>query len=304
MSLKTIAIIANSLHSKKIASIENELNSAAIDNAEYSIELFKSSPEKSIRQIASDAALNHEVLIAVGGDGTFHEIVNGIFDAGKADTCLMGFMAVGSANDFQKTLNFESSLKSILVKLKAQVFRKVNVGCVLFTSENGKKEKRYFLNIASLGMGYEVMKAVNRDTQKLNADFSYFKAIAKTFTLYKNKEVACKADDWHWEGKVKLIAIANGKYFGSGLCIAPNASPFKKDLAITIVGDVSLWTYLKNLLPLKLGRYINHEQVFYKKVVELQVDSKQVLGIEADGEVLGTTPAIFTIIEEAINIIY
>ena len=304
MYKRSIAVIANAKHTKKIKSIEKELESLSINASGFDITLFKSSVEVSIRQLAYEKAKNHEVLIAVGGDGTLHEVVNGIFDANMSATCIFGFIAAGSANDFQKTIQGAKSISEILQKFKLKSFSKIKLGCVLYLNSNGKEEKRYFLNIASLGMGYEVMREVNKNQVKMNADLSYFKAIAKTFVGYKNRQIRCTSDQWQWQGKIKLIAIANGKYFGSGLCIAPDASPLSPKLNTTIVGNVGLWTYLKKLLPLKLGKHIRHGQVFYKFCKEIEVNSEVACGIEADGEVIGTTPAKFFIAADALNILY
>lgn len=304
MSTKSIAFIANAKHIKKIQSIEDEIEKYLKENKGVAICLFKSDQTNSIREIARDKATEFDVLVAIGGDGTLHEVINGIFDAEKSGDCIFSFIAAGSANDFQKTMKGETSLKSIFQKLASSSFKKVNVGGILFTNNEGNQEKRYFLNIASLGMGYEVMKEVNKKATKMSADLSYSSAIIKTFISYQNKLISCHTRRWSWQGKIKLMAMANGKYFGSGLCIAPEANPYKSCLEVTIVGDVSLWTYLKKLLPLKRGKTIKHPQVIYKSCSEIEVKSKEVCGIEADGEVIGVTPAKFFSVPEAINIIH
>jgi len=267
----SVAIFANNKHKSKLKSIENELDKDYEGLFNVSIKLFRSSTTTSIRQLTHKAAFNYKVLIAVGGDGTLHEVLNGIIDAKKEKDCVLGFIPAGSANDFHKTLRGAKSLKELLTKLASQKITSISIGRINYMGLDAMPKERYFLNIASLGMGYEVMQRVNSVAKKGNADFTYFKSIVQTFASYKNRAITCKTAEWEWQGKIKLLALANGKYFGSGLCIAPHANPYQQDLAVTIVGDVSLFSYLLNLLPLKLGKYIKHPQVFYKNAHGLQI---------------------------------
>jgi len=302
--MNTIAIIVNSKHKKQLKRIEREIKGKFNNLKELDIQIFKSSNNVSLRKLAAKCAENFQTLIAVGGDGTLHEVLNGIFDSKKENTCILGFIPIGSANDFHKTLKGAKSVEEIIHKLEKNRIKNLSIGKVTFSSDKSSKTKCYFINIASLGMGYEVMKKVNNSTKNLGANLAYFLGILKTFLSYKNIEIKCETKEWQWEGKIKSLAVANGKYFGSGLCIAPHANPFSDSFAVTIVGNVSIWTYLLKLVPLKLGKFIKHPAVTYDLTKQLTITSEIPCGIEADGEVLGTTPATFEILPNAIQFLY
>lgn len=98
-----------------------------------------------------------------------------------------------------------------------------------------------------------------------------------------------------------MFAAANGKYFGSGLMIAPHARTDDGILAVTIAADISTYDYIISLPSLLLGKKINHPQVFYKEARSLRLISSQRCPIEADGEVIGFTPAEFTVLEKRLR---
>ena len=160
MRMNTIAIIFNSKHKKQLKRIEREIKGKFNNLKELEIQIFKSSNNVSLRQLAVQCAKNFQTLIAVGGDGTLHDVLNGIFEAKKENTCILGFIPIGSANDFHKTLNGAKSVEEIIHKLEKNSIKNLSIGKVTFSSDKSNKTKRYFINIASLGMGYEVMQKV------------------------------------------------------------------------------------------------------------------------------------------------
>ncbi|MBT8179573.1 MAG: hypothetical protein HKP60_10685, partial [Eudoraea sp.] len=97
------------------------------------------------------------------------------------------------------------------------------------------------------------------------------------------------------------MAVANGRYFGNAICIAPDARLTDGQFQVSIFGDLSIWDYLKNLGKLKKGVKINHPQVSYHEAHEVLLESKDPCGIEADGEYVGRAPATLSILPEAIR---
>ncbi|MBT8206526.1 MAG: hypothetical protein KJO20_14235 [Eudoraea sp.] len=97
------------------------------------------------------------------------------------------------------------------------------------------------------------------------------------------------------------MAVANGRYFGNAICIAPDARLTDGQFQVSIFGDLSIWDYLKNLGKLKKGVKINHPQVSYHEAHEVLLESKDPCGIEADGEYVGLAPATLSVLPEAIS---
>ena len=154
-----------------------------------------------------------------------------------------------------------------------------------------------------MGIGAEVFQRVNKSKKRLGSDLTYMKAIIQTFFTYKNKRIKVESDQWEWEGKINSLVIANGKYFGSGMCIAPHADPAKDLFEIVISGDISIFDYVKHVGQIKKGKVIEHPQLFYKTASQLKVTSVDNCAIECDGEYLGTAPVTVGIAQKKISFI-
>ncbi|QSE97979.1 diacylglycerol/lipid kinase family protein [Fulvivirga lutea] len=234
-------------------------------------------------------------IIAVGGDGTLHEAINGIIKNYTSEVVL-GLLPFGTANDFIKSLSTPTNLADLFEAISKDKHQLLDIGKI--EHEGGVK---YFLNIADIGIGAEVVKRVNSSSKWFGSNFTFFTAIIRTFFTYKNVSVNCKADDWEYEGKVNSIVAANGKYFGSGLCIAPNADPSDGSFSVVISGDISISDYLKNVNKIKKAQILDHPQVQYKTAKQLELTSNETCGIEADGEYIGQLPATISIDERKIK---
>ncbi len=162
-------------------------------------------------------------------------------------------------------------------------------------------ETRYFVNIAGVGLSSEVVQKLEGSTSLLGAGFNYFRQTLNGFFAYENKEVSCSSNDWQWQGKLLQLAVANGRSFGNGLCIAPGARIADGKFEVAIFGDLTLWDYLKNLGKLKKGRKIPHPQVRYHAASKVLLESAEPCGIEADGEFVGLAPAAISVLPRAIS---
>ncbi|MEQ8927400.1 MAG: diacylglycerol kinase family lipid kinase [Fulvivirga sp.] len=234
-------------------------------------------------------------IIAVGGDGTLHEAINGIVKNYSPDIVL-GALPFGTANDFIKSLSTPITLADLFEAISNNNYNLLDIGRI--EHHDGVK---YFMNIADIGIGAEVVKRVNSSSKWFGSNFTFFSAIIRTFISYKNVEVKCKADNWEYEGKINSLVAANGKYFGSGLCIAPKADPADGTFSVVISGDISISDYLKNVSKIKKAQILNHPLVQYRSATKLELTSTSTCGIEADGEFIGQLPATISIDERKIK---
>lgn len=236
-------------------------------------------------------------ILAVGGDGTLHEVVNGLMSSDRAVPFL--YLPNGTANDWGKTFAPPSTPSLLASRLKQPPTR-VDVGCIKFTEEG---TNTYFINIADCGMGAEVVQRVNRSSNSLPADLKFASAILQTFYSFKNQPVQVVLNEEPaYVGKIRAVIVANGKYFGSGLCIAPEASPADGQFEVVIIGDVSVWDYLRYVPKLKKGERINHRKVSYHKATSVQIRNHD-LGTEADGEFIGQGNVSFSLLPLALSIL-
>ena len=231
-------------------------------------------------------------LIAVGGDGTLHEVINGVMQSSTTEYPIIGLLPYGSANDFARTAAISKSIEVLIELIQTKSTRKIDLGKIELLPS---KEIHYFINIAGVGLGPEVVRNMEQSTGILGTDFHYFQNIIKGFLRYKKKHINCTTDSWLWQGKLLQMAVANGRYFGRAICIAPDAKLDDGQFQLAIFGDLSIWDYLKNLGKLKKGIKIKHPQVKYHQARELIIECDTPCGIEANGEYVGLTPARLSI---------
>ncbi len=250
---------------------------------------------KEVTQKGSD------YLIAVGGDGTLNEVLNGILQAAIPTNTypILGALPRGSANDFVKTVNISRTMDDLAKCILSGDFLKIDIGKV----EIENNASKYFINIAGLGLGPEVVKIMGESNKIFGSKISYFTAILKGFSSYKKRSIRCESEHWTWEGDLLQMAVANGRFFGDSLCVAPEASVVDGILHVTIFGELSLLDYLKNLGRLKKGKKIDHRGAHYFTTKQLRITptTEDACGIETDGEHAGEIPLTIKVIPNAIR---
>ncbi len=279
-----IAVIRNGKHQRK-----QLLNSWAKENSgKYRIRIYDTRHQGHATELAKDVIESGAThVIAVGGDGTLNEVINGILESSQPATPLLYYPG-GTANDWSKTMPAPANTYEILPRLGGNP-APVNLGKIRY-NEHGTTLERFFVNIADLGMGADVVKIVNENSKWMGPNLTFMKAILQTFLKYRNKQASIELDGKVLRQKIRALIIANGKYFGSGMCIAPEANPWDDSFQVVIIGDVNIIDYLRYLPLIKRGKRILHPGVNYYNARKIQVSSEENICIEADGEFLGTVP--------------
>ena len=247
-----------------------------------------------------------DLLICVGGDGTLNEVINGVLShknpPGHKPT--IGFIPDGTGCDFVKTVSIPENIeKSIQLITKGNLFT-MDVGRLFFKDNFGCNTMHYFHNIASFGLGGEVDRRVNKTTKAFGPFLSFIWATLISICLYGKKCIHLKADTGNeniyrsWN-----IAVANGKYHGGGMLVAPDALIDDGLFHVTVIGDLSLSQVFVNLPKLYNGTIKELDKVvtFTAKRIEAWSD-RQVL-LDIDGEQPGMLPVVMEIVPQALNII-
>ena len=256
--------------------------------------------KKHAFELAREAAENGcDYMIAVGGDGTLHEVVNGLLKSSlpARKYPAIGLLPCGSANDFARTAHIPDSIEALLNLIQTHTTQKIDLGQILLQQTG---EVRYFINIAGAGLGGEVVQKMEQSSGLLGPGLNYSWHIFAGFIRYIKKEVNCTSGSWKWKGRLLQMAVANGRCFGNALCVAPDARLTDGIFQVTLFGDLSVWDYLKNLSKLKKGVRIDHPEVYYHQAKEIWLESKAPVHIEADGEYVGPAPATLRVLPEAI----
>lgn len=265
-----------------------------------SVQFISTLRKKHAIELAKQATENGcDYMVAVGGDGTLHEVINGMLQSNipANEYPTIGLLPHGSANDFARTARISNSIEELIELIQSNTTQKIDLGKIIIQQT---QETRYFINIAGIGLGPEVVQNIEQSSSVLGPGFNFFKHIIKGFLSYVKKEVSCTSSTWQWKGKLLQMAVANGRYYGNAICTAPDAKLTDGQFQVAIFGDLSIWDYLKNLGNLKKGVKINLPQVSYHYANEVLLESNDSCGIEADGEYVGLAPATISILPKAI----
>lgn len=251
------------------------------------------------------AAQKNTIIVAVGGDGTINEVVNGMMlvSAEIRDTLSLAILPIGTGNDFVKSTGLNHSMEMLIQAIQQNKSIQIDLGSVTY-QEKGESKTRFFANIADAGIGGLVAKKFLGLVRWLPANLAYQISILRAFLGFKHAKVEIKGDNFEYKGKLLSLCAANGQWFGSGLGIAPHADIRDGHLAFVILGDVSLFDYLKYLPKVKKKAFISHPSLFYYKgkYCDINVLEGENL-IELDGEFLGSAPAKMNIHPKAISLI-
>lgn len=256
---------------KKIAHIIDSLNSHKMD---YEIVLTKA-PQHAV-QIAQDAAANSlKNIIAVGGDGTLNEVLNGIMRSGKSEDVILGLIPEGGGNDFAN--NFDLTQK---VDRAIEIILQGNTTGI----DIGKVENYYFIN--ALGIGFDAKVAyISKGIKYLNGLPRYLSAIIKALISHHGYNAEITADDHSFEKQFLLMSVGNGKTTGGGFYLTPNAEIDDGFFDICFIENVVRSRILKLLPSAIKGKHLQEREVCIKQAENIKVRSPKLLPIYCDGEI-------------------
>lgn len=244
-------------------------------------------------------------IMAVGGDGTLNEVVNGFFSVDEAlrQEAELAVLTYGTGSDFIRTLGIERGLDSFLKVLNRAEIMPVDVGRVEYENIQGEVRTRYFLNVADVGLGAAIAGKVNQTGKVLGGKISFLYASIKVILSYRNKIFKCLIDgETVIEGRLNSVMVANGRYFGGGMMIAPEADLADGQFDVIILGDFSTLQLLRHLPKIYRGSHLKVPGVLVYRGRTVAVQSRDKLMLELDGEQPGFAPVKFSIIPQALKL--
>jgi YegS/Rv2252/BmrU family lipid kinase len=246
-----------------------------------------------------------ELIVGVGGDGTMNEIANGFYENREIinpETAL-GVVPSGTGCDFTRSLNIPLGLKNALKVITQAPSSLIDIGRATFKANSGEEQERYFLNVADFGIGGEVVKKVNENRMKRKAS-SYLKCLLSTFITYNSKRLRIKIDDEELPIDEYMIgAVSNGRIFGKGMKIAPEAELDDGLFDVVLIRGMKLFEFLRNVWKIYAGSHLSHPKILLirgRKTEVFPAEGQEDVLIELDGEQLGMLPATFEIVPSSI----
>jgi diacylglycerol kinase (ATP) len=253
-------------------------------------------------QAARDALRAGErYLVAAGGDGTIHEVVNGMLadDEPVAADAVLGVVAAGSGCDFVRSFGLPGDAVQAAHHLIGDRVRRIDVGKVTFTSGTAEVT-RYFPNIAEAGLGGAVVARTSRLTPALGAA-KYFCGFWLALPGFRPRPVRLDADGQVFSWRAHNVVVANCRFYGGGMQISPKSEP--DDGALDVLVMVGPKSEAFTLLPkVYRGTHLPHRNIVELRAGRVRVEADPPFQIEADGEILGTTPATFEVIPRPVRV--
>jgi len=275
-------------------------------------EVQRSEAPKDAIGLAADAqARGAELVVAVGGDGTVHEVVNGLMTRGAAELtpgqpqrAALAVLPSGTGCDFARALGIGPSFEQAFAQLRAGRRQVIDLGRVHKPGQAERSE--WFNNVASFGVTGEIVARIQRSRKWLGAKPTYLWAAVCALLRYRNARVRIALDGAEsYEQRIKAVAIGNANYFGGGMCIAPDASVDSGRLQAAVFGDLGRIEAVRRLGETYAGKRIEHPRISYHDCRSLLAEpaGTRSIGVELDGEAWGHLPARFEIVPAALQVI-
>ena len=262
--------------------------------------------------LAKNAAEDgRKFIIACGGDGTINEVANGILLSGK--DAELGIFPSGTGGDFRRSIDMPDEPREAARVLKNGKTRTIDVGKVSFQDFDGKPASRFFLNVSSFGLAASIIQRVKTSTSLdwLPVDMVRGPASFALSTLQEvlgldTTNVRVKIGGWPERSLTTVnFCVANARFFGGGMKIAPKAKLTDGCLDVVNIGDMKSARIILNVYTLYRGTHLTMPEVKAtraKRIEAKPLDAAQKIMIEVDGELPGTLPAVFESIPSALRI--
>lgn len=246
------------------------------------------------------------VIVAIGGDGTINEVVNGFFDGDRpiSHNVKLAIIPHGTGSDFRRVLNLPWDESKAAALIRTGTPRTVDVMKVRYTRSDGTNALRYSINVTSFGVGGAVAARANRSWKPLGGTIAMLAATIRTTLVQSGIHANLTIDGSKTiNAKIMNVAVGNGQFHGSGMWVCPGASIDDGFFDVTVIRHVSIFRLLRNLPMLYNGSIYSHPNVDSYRAKRIQATSFEPALIEIDGEPLGRLPIDIEIVPSAIRVL-
>ena len=228
-----------------------------------------------------------------------NEVANGI--AGR-EGVEVAVIPRGTGWDFVRTYAIPRRLDEAIRVARDGRPRQIDLGRARYRAWSGGEQESYFANIASAGMSGAIAKRANETTKALGGRVSYFWATFAVFARWRNCEITVSVGSETRRSRMHDVVVANGRFFGGGMMICPDAAPDDGLFDVLLIGDLTKSDLVLTLPKTYRGRHLPHPKAELVRGDTVEVDAAEPLPVELDGEQPGTTPARFEVVPRALRL--
>lgn len=257
---------------------------------DYDMDMKISRSPGDATKIAKAYKEKYTDIISVGGDGTLTEIVDGL--AGFEGN--LGIIPAGTGNDFARTIELPSAIETCLDIIIQGKTRAVDIPTV-----NNSR----FINVASFGIDSGVIIDTDKIKKKITGTTAYVLSALKNIMQFKPYRVTMEIDDMTVSEEVVIVAVGNGKYFGGGMKVTPNAEIDDGLLDVVIARKTKKSKLVQLFTKLFKGTHMSDPIVEHYKCKKFSIMSSDEIFINTDGNLIGKVPAQIEVGNDKINVI-
>jgi diacylglycerol kinase (ATP) len=242
------------------------------------------------------------VLVVVGGDGTVHEVVNGLLASGRADAVELAVLPRGTGKDFVRSLRIPSEIGRAIEVARDGAVRTVDAGRAHYVEWDGNPAEAYFANFAGAGISGAIARRANTTSKAMGGRLSFFWATIAVFARWKSAAVTAEIDETRREGQMFEVLAMNGDYAAGGMWVTPDAEPDDESFDVLLIGDITKADFVRTFPKIYRGKHLSHPKIEVLRGRRVRVDASIPLPIVLDGEQPGTVPARFEIVPRALRV--
>lgn len=291
----TIAVVANpesgrGKGARLIPQVDELLESMGLD---YRLHVSETpdDPERLSRDAAEDGAA---IVVALGGDGHVGACANGVVGTSAS----LAIIPAGTGNDFARHLGLNRKDPLSAARLLASpVTRGIDLAFV-DTPERG----RHYVNVAGAGFDSEVNAHAN-GVRMLSGTPKYIFSTFVTLARFTPGRFGVRVDGEDHSLPAMMIAVANATSYGGGMLVCPDAQVDDGLLDVCVIGEVSKWDFVRTFPKVFKGRHVDHPAVRMLRGEKVEISADRPFLVYADGELVGSTPATFTILPQSIRMV-
>lgn len=250
------------------------------------------------------------LIVAVGGDGTINEVINGFLrdDTPINPNAELGLVTSGTGGDFRRTFDLPLDRHGQIARIAQGTVRTIDLGKLTYTTPEGAQAVRYFDNIASFGISGLTDYEVNRlkASKRLGGKAAFYYATVRSLLRYKPQQLAVHVDDTLlYEGATTVAAVCNGRFFGGGMHMAPKALPDDGLFDVILIEGCGRWPLLRRLGAVYSGAHLDSPVTRVaagRRVVATPAAGETPILLDVDGETPGQLPATFEVLPKALRL--
>jgi YegS/Rv2252/BmrU family lipid kinase len=270
------------------------------------LEVIASAGPGDLRRVATALADGGEpiIVLAAGGDGTSHEVINGIADAAPHQDAIVGWIPIGSGNDMARSVGVPLRRPACLEWYRQLRADAIDLGRIRYRTTDGELRSLVFGNSFTLGIGAEVLRICRDRGKRLGGKLAYLAATIEAVARQRPHAWTAVIDGREAEiTQCRLVAVTNGPVIGAGMRIAPSARLDDGQLDLTWVSELSRARTLALFPRIYWGGHRGHRSVRHQRVRALTIRGDTPEAFEVDGELTeGRLPIELEIVPRGLRI--